>query len=320
MKSIVFLIILCGINCFAESAWEFVEAKGEPIARHEAAFIEFEGKFYLLGGRGIRPVSIYSPEENAWTEGAPPPLEVHHFQPIVYEDRILMICGFRGRWPREDPMERILSYVPATDSWEWGAGIPAARRRGSAGVALVGDKIYIVGGIINGHVDGHVNWFDEYSPETGEWKSLPLAPHKRDHFQVGYLDGKLYAAGGRRSSIKPGESFELVVPKVDVYDFTSGTWSTLEDPLPTPRAGSFTMVLDPKVLVAGGESGRQVAAHNEVEAYDTSQEVWVTLPALQRGRHGTGIFLHNNYLYTCSGCGNRGGDPELTSMERLEVE
>ncbi len=300
--------------------WETMDTIGEPVARHEAAFVEFEGEFYLLGGRGIRPVSIYSPETNSWREGSPPPVEVHHFQPIVYKDRILMIGAFTGGWPRETPLDRVIAYVPGADSWEWGAGIPAARRRGASGVALVDEKIYIVGGIVNGHVDGHVDWFDEYSPESGEWKILPRAPHKRDHFQVGVLDGKLYAVGGRLSSIKPGVSFSDVVPEVDVYDFERGEWSVLKTLIPTPRAGSFTMTFDSKVVVAGGESGAQVQAHDEVEAYDTRTERWTSLPSLQRGRHGTGIFLFGGHLYTCSGCGNRGGSPELTSMERFKIE
>ena len=35
-----------------------------------------------------------------------------------------------------------------------------------------------------GHAGGFVNWLDEYNPTTGEWKSLPDAPHARDHFHA----------------------------------------------------------------------------------------------------------------------------------------
>lgn len=304
---------------YATAEWETVDTIGEPVARHEAAFIEFEGKFYLLGGRGIRPVSIYSPITNTWRKGTPPPLEVHHFQPVVYGDRILMIGAFTGKYPGETPIERVIAYVPASDTWVWGTEIPAERRRGAAGATVVDGKIHIVGGIVNGHIGGYVNWFDVFDPDTNTWTQLPDAPHRRDHFQSVYLNGKLYAAGGRRSSQGTGDNFQLVVPKVDVFDFASGSWSSLAAPLPTPRAGSFTMILKDSVVVLGGESGAQKKAHNEVEAYDTKTDVWRRLPDLQQGRHGTGAFRFDSHIYTCSGCGNRGGSPELTSMERFKI-
>ncbi|MEL7006088.1 MAG: DUF5060 domain-containing protein, partial [Bacteroidota bacterium] len=39
----------------------------------------------------------------------------------------------------------------------------------------------------------------------------------------------------------------------------------------------------------------------------------------KRGRHGTGFAQVGDYLYTASGCGNRGGEPELFSIERLKL-
>ena len=33
------------------AAWQTVETRGGPVARHECAFVEMDGKFYLLGGR-----------------------------------------------------------------------------------------------------------------------------------------------------------------------------------------------------------------------------------------------------------------------------
>ena len=46
------------------SKWELIKPTGEPVARHEAAFVEVGGKFYLIGGRRMNPVSIYDPATN----------------------------------------------------------------------------------------------------------------------------------------------------------------------------------------------------------------------------------------------------------------
>lgn len=299
--------------------WKTLETKGEPAARHEAAFVEFNGEFYLMGGRRIQHVSVYNPETSIWRKASKPPIEFHHFQPVMHNDKILIICAMTGRFPNEIGLDRILIYDPAADAWSWGGEIPKARRRGAAGVVVVDDQIYVACGIVNGHMGGYVKWFDRYDPATGEWTILLDAPNKRDHFQCAYLDGKIYAAGGRTTSKETNQLFDLVVPEVDVYDLASGKWDTLPEDLPTPRAGNSTATIGNDVVVAGGESMAQKQAHSEVEAWDTEAECWHNYPSLNRGRHGTSLILHNNFIYTCSGSGNRGGSPELKSIERLEV-
>ena len=69
--------------------WQSVTSEDgtEPIARHEAAFVQVGDKFYLLGGRDIRPVSIYHTQTKSWSQGLKPPIELHHFQPVVFEDK-----------------------------------------------------------------------------------------------------------------------------------------------------------------------------------------------------------------------------------------
>lgn len=302
-----------------EASWETIDDKGAPMPRHEAAFVEFEGEFYLLGGRRVQTVSIYNPATNEWRQGAKPPMTVHHFQPVVYNDQILLICAMTRGFPKEVGLERILIYDPKEDAWSWGDPIPEDRQRGSAGVVVLDDKIYVVGGIVRGHLGGYIPWTDRYDPKTGEWEVLPDAPHARDHFQSAVVDGKIYAAGGRRTSHETGQVFDLVVPQVDVFDPATETWATLPEDLPTPRAGNSTFAYDCRVVVAGGESMAQGRAHDEVEAWHVYNENWEIWPAMNRGRHGTGHLLHNNYIYTCSGSGGRGGGPELESLERLPL-
>lgn len=42
---------------------------------------------------------------------------------------------------------------------------------------------------------------------------------------------------------------------------------------------------------------------------------WTTLNPLSRGRHGSQLIYYNKNIYVASGSGNKGGSPELTSME-----
>ena len=301
--------------------WQIIDTEGTPHPRHEAGFVECANKLYLLGGRGIKPVDIYDPETNAWSHGAEPPIELHHFQPVVWENEIWVVGAMTGPFPRETALPHIMIYSPRTDTWRRGPEIPEARRRGAAGAIIRGGRLFMVCGIRNGHWDGWVSWLDSYDFSTGQWQVLPDAPRARDHFQAVAIDGALYAVAGRRSSVSTRQSFELTIAEVDRYDFATQTWKTLPtgSNLPTPRAGNSAFAWGKDVLVAGGESGKQQAAHDEVEALDTVSGRWRALPPLARGRHGTGLAALDGVLYTCSGCGNRGGAPELDSLEKLSL-
>jgi len=278
------------------------------------------GKVYLLGGRGLKPVNEYDPKTNRWNSLSVPPIELHHFQAVSYKDEVYILGALTGGYPHELPVPNIYIFNPAKNEWRKGAEIPEARRRGSAGVFVLNNKIYLVCGITDGHWDGHVTWFDEYDPATGKWTVLTDAPRARDHVQVAVLDNKLYVAGGRLSTARTGNVLNTCVKETDVYDFKSGQWSTLDavNNIPTLRAGNTTVVFDNKILLIGGESDAHEVAHNETEAFNPKTNQWEKLPTLIVGRHGTQGVVLNKKVYIASGSGNRGGGPELDEMEILE--
>lgn len=301
-----------------DARWSAVEASaGTPAARHENAFVAVQGQLYLVGGRDQRPLDIYDPVTGRWHQGAPPPLEIHHVQALAHAGRLYILGAFTGGFPEEQPLTHVLVYDPAGDRWSQGPEVPAHRRRGAAGVVAHDGLIYLVGGNTRGHMSGYVPWLDAFDPATGQWTELADAPHARDHFHAVVMGGLLYAAGGRRTSHDTGDTLSLTIPQVDVYDFASGRWSTLDAPLPTPRAGAGAVAFDGSLVVMGGESARQVPAHAEVEAYDPASGRWSTLAPLPRGRHGTQATLLGDTVHVAAGSGDRGGGPELDDHLQL---
>lgn len=109
------------------------ECKGVPHCRHENVFAAFEGKLCLFGGRRIQAVDIYDPDTNEWTSASAPPMEIHHFQPVIFGNQIWLVGTMTGEFPRGTPLDRVLIYTPDTDEWSFGPEIPAPRRRGAAG-------------------------------------------------------------------------------------------------------------------------------------------------------------------------------------------
>ncbi|SMP58690.1 Galactose oxidase, central domain [Neorhodopirellula lusitana] len=300
--------------------WQPVATNGKPHKRHEAGMIQCDGKMYLIGGRRIQPVDVFDPQTLTWTQAAAPPIEVHHVQPVVWDHRIWLAGAMTGRYPRETAVDRVLIYDPREDSWTWGPEIPKSRRRGGAGAVIDNGSLYLVCGIQNGHWDGCVSWVDRLDLATNQWHQLADAPHVRDHFQAAVIHGKLYAAGGRKTSGSTKEVFNLTIPQVDVFDLQSQAWTTLPESsnLPAPRAGCFAFELGDELLIAGGESTAKMA-HGQIHALDTNSHQWRTMSVFSQGRHGTGIGRFEDSLFTAAGAGSRGGSKELDSTEVLRL-
>ncbi len=304
----------------AVDTWTTLSPTGSPTQRHEAAFVELNGRFYLMGGRRVNPVDVYDPAANTWTANDDSPIELHHFQAVSFRGLIYLTGAMTGGYPGEPPIDNILIYNPASDTWFEGPEFPAARRRGGAGSAVYQDKIYVVGGQLSGHVSGTNGWVDEYDPETGIWTPQPSdMPNPRDHIQVSVVGDKLYAAGGRAST-QAGSVFGGTVQAVDMYDFNTGNWTTLANNIPTERAGAPAVGFNGSVYVMGGESTSQTPAHSETEAMDVDTDLWATMAPLNQGRHGTQGIVYDGQIYVASGSGNRGGGPELTSAECYSLD
>ncbi len=301
--------------------WEIID-KGNLTARHENSFVKYKNKFYLIGGRRDKPVEEYDPVENKWRKLSKPPLEIHHFHAVTVDESIYIVGAMTGGYPYEDPLENIYIYRPDEDEWTKGPEIPEDRRRGSCGTVYYKGKIYMVGGIIDGHNEGLVSWFDCYDLASDTWKVLEDCPRGRDHFPAIVVDDKLYAIGGRDTSYHTednfGAFFDATIREVDCYDFNNNQWQTLSEKLPVGTAAGGIANINDTIYYFGGESN-QDTAHNETQCLDINTLKWHLDAPLQRGRHGTQAVVYDDSIYIASGSGNRGGAPELSSMEKYSI-
>ena len=293
-------------------------------ARHENSFVQAGDKFYLMGGReSAQTIDIYDYTTDTWASLAgSAPFEFNHFQAVTYQGLIWVIGAFQtNAYPNEIPAEFIWMFDPADQVWIQGPQIPVGRRRGSAGLVLYNDKFYVVGGNTDGHDGGFVPWFDEFDPATGQWTPLGNAPRARDHFHAVQIGNSLYVSGGRQSDAGSGNVFEPTIPEVDVYNFTSGTWSTLPagQNIPTQRAGAATVNYNGRLLVIGGETGSSTAALDVTEEYDPQSATWRTLGPLNNPRHGTQAIVSGNGIFIAAGSPLRGGGNQK-NMEYLGVD
>ncbi|WP_157805259.1 Kelch repeat-containing protein [Confluentibacter citreus] len=280
-------------------------------ARHECSFVQAGDKFYLLGGReNSRTLDVYNYTSNSWNSLVDSaPMEFNHFQATEYQGLIWVIGAFKtNAFPNETPADFIWVFDPVAQQWIQGPEIPSGRRRGSAGLVVHNDKFYIVGGNTIGHNGGYVPWFDEYDPVSGIWTTLTDAPRSRDHFHAAVIDNKLYAASGRLSG-GPGGTFAPVIAEVDVYNFSTNSWSSLpsEQNLPTPRAAAIVANFENKLVIAGGEVSTNANALDITEIYDPLNQSWSTGASLIHPRHGTQGIVSGNGIFVVAGSPVMGG-------------
>jgi len=310
--------------------WTLKNESENYTARHECSFVQAGDKFYLLGGReNAKTVDIYDYSSNTWTSlSGSLPFEFNHFQAVEYQGLIWVIGAFGDNgFPTEVPEEFIWIFNPATKEWIKGLEIPSERQRGSAGLVVYNDKFYIVGGNSDGHNGGAVAWFDEFDPATGTWTPLVNAPRARDHFHAAVVGDNLYAIGGRLSGGNGG-TFKPVIPEVDVYNFTTATWSTLPSNknLPTPRAAASVVNYDEKLLVIGGEVDNEIVYGENIsgalkitEEYDPITGNWERMEDLNYERHGTQAIVSGMGVFTLAGSPKLGGGTQK-NMEFLGID
>lgn len=323
LLSMLSCLPVCGQETgLSDYRWTTIDAEGDVAGRHENAFVEYKGKFYLIGGRGINPVNVFDPLTNTWTAKGKTPIQMHHFQAVVYEDVIYILGAMTGGYPTEMPLENVWKYHPESDKWEKGPLIPEARRRGAAGAVVYKDKIYMVSGIEFGHTSGTNNYFDSFDPKTGEWEILTKAPHIRDHFSAIVVGDRLYCVGGRNGSVHYenhfGAFFNATVPQVDYYDFNEEKWYTMRETIPFPTAAGGIAAIGNKIIYMGGE-GSQKQAYNQTRCLDLNTGKWSLLSPMNTGRHGSGAIFYRDNIYIAAGSPNKGGG-NMTSIEVFSSE
>jgi N-acetylneuraminic acid mutarotase len=316
-KWILLLPVLIAVTLLAyrsiDGQWTLVPSTNTPTARSECGLAAANGKLYLVGGDGpAMPVEIFDPATSTWTKGATAPSIMHHFQPVGLGDKVYVLDAFSDRnYPNQIPLANAYSYDTKANTWQQLTGLPEGRRRAGAGAAAYKGKLYLVAGILHGHNTGTNGLFDVYDPAKNTWTALPDAPHVRDHSMAVVVKDKLYAIGGRNTSLHDANNFmsffDKVVLEVDCYDFKTGKWSTLAAKLPMGTGGGTCVNLDNKIYYIGGERATATQPNGpQKDVFYLDPETnsqWAAAPSLNKARNGVGGTVLNGKIYIAGGTG-----------------
>lgn len=288
--------------------WELRAALPEG-PRQETAVVALGDEIVVVGGFDENAsfgavVEAYRPSNDSWRRLADVPARLHHANAAVVKGR-LYVLGFLATAFQHDA--RAWVYEAGADRWDPLTSLPPTRARGSAAVAVLDDRIYLIGGLRSA---ASVPDFDVYDPATGVWTPLPPLPRAADHLVAGGIGGRIYAVGGRDGSITGHTT------QVDVYDPQTGVWSA-GPPMPTSRGGMAGAVLGEALYVFGGEGNTGVASgvFEVVERLEPGLNRWTTLAPMAPGRHGTGAASLDGRIYVPGGASVQA----FGAVDRVEV-
>jgi N-acetylneuraminic acid mutarotase len=309
----VILLTTVAFYIIGTGEWKLIPSTNTPQSRSEGGLAATNGKLYLVGGDGpAMPIEIYDPATSSWTKGAVAPSIMHHFQLVALSDKIYVLDAFSDRnYPNQIPLANTYAYDTKANAWQQLAGLPEGRRRGGGGAAVYKGKLYLVGGILHGHNTGTNGMLDVYDPAKNSWAALPDAPHIRDHSMAVVVKDKLYAVGGRNTSLHDANNFmsffDKVVLEVDCYDFKTGKWSKLPANLPMGTGGGTCVNLDDKIFYIGGERATATTPNGpQTDVFYIDPETdkqWTKAPSLNKARNGVGGAVIGHQIYIAGGAG-----------------
>jgi N-acetylneuraminic acid mutarotase len=227
-----------------------------PFPGSDHAAEVFGGKLYLLGGLGAGSegnVQIYDPALNTWSLGAPMPWAGGAVASAKIQGKLYAAGGIVGG----ATVASVAAYDPALNTWSSCASMPAGRNRAAA--ATDGRFLYVFGGATGGGaLSNGSNDVQIYAPLTNSWKwdkdgvsgLAPLPVARSGMGKAVAFQGELFVFGGETLS-GAGAVAGNVYDRVDVYDPVHKSWR-LETAMPNPRHGSYPVLYEGKIYLAGG--------------------------------------------------------------------
>jgi len=214
-------------------------------------------------------------------------------KPRQYHPNAIVVIG--GRSNSNKCPNSVKCYFFKEKQWSIIGDIPDSRV--SSGAAVVGDKVFVVGGWKNEDILSSVFMYDS-SFDT--WtSSVPCLQSGRSGHGVAVLTNRIYAVGGINM-----EGNEL--DTAEVLDVAMGgrtqAWRNIAN-MNTRRRGVAIGVLNGKLLAVGGHDGKRCLS--SVESYDPETDTWSPVADMTVPRYGAGVAVLNGFLYCVGGRSSR---------------
>jgi N-acetylneuraminic acid mutarotase len=192
--------------------------------------------------------------DNSWATKASMPTARAQLGVAVVNGKIYAIGGANNTAAGPTVLSVNEEYDPATNTWTKKEPMPTARH--SFGIAVYENKIYCIGGSINGPMLA-VN--EVYDPATDTWETKTPMPTARAALSANVVTDKIYLIGGNPANTTN-----------EAYDPYTDSWTTKAE-IPTGAVYAQSAVVKNKIFLFGGLSSRD---SNQI--YDPETNTWTS--------------------------------------------
>lgn len=253
-----------------------------------------------------------------WADGPAMSLRRQETGAARIGNAVYVVGGLLQTFPPTTPTDTVEVLDLLTGQWSFAPPMPQALDH--AAVAVVGGKLYVIGG----YAGDFVARTEVYvlDPGTGQWSSAASLPAPRGAASAVTVGGRVYVFGGTgaagqatntsfeydpaanvwrqraamptarehltaavaggRAYVVGGRAGGVSKAANERYDPASNTWTVLA-PMPTARSAMGTAALFGRIYAAGGETP---VLHAVTESYDPARNRWTTLAPMRLPRHG----------------------------------
>jgi N-acetylneuraminic acid mutarotase len=303
---------------FSDSA-SWVPGDSLPAPLGEVSGGVIGDRLYLVG-QGSQWTLALDLRSGRWEEAtrhAVRPATGHHHGAEVWRGRLYLFGGLgRGQGT-------VQIYDPALDAWRLGPAMPFAA--GSSATALIGNQVYVAGGIVD---DTTTRMAARFDLEREVWSPIAPMPLARNHAAAGTDGARLFVFGGRGPGSGDANMPANGFAEAQIYDPATDRWTASDGrpgspaPLPQARGGMGKAAYsNGEFWVFGGETLDGAGAGPEgtyarVDVYDPRTDRWRAAPRMPTPRHGIFPLAADGRIYLLGG-GVHSGQSASTVAEIL---
>jgi len=177
---------------------------------------------------------------------------------------------------------------PVAGQERWQQREDLKHARAGAAIAVVGNQIYVVGGLGR---NGPINSVEKFDATTNSWIGLPPKPTAVTDARAAVLGGKIYVPGGCDLSGMP-------ISDMEVYDPIGNVWARMQ-PLPTGVCRYALTVFEGRIILTGGWDGFEFV--NSALSFNPATNSWTELTPMPSPRGGHGASAAGGSIFVFGG-------------------
>lgn len=192
-----------------------------------------------------------------------------------------------GGWSGGSPTNFIETYDTRADRWVKVEEVDPTGPRAYHGTAVVGFKIYVIGGFDGMDYFNSCRCFDAVEKT---WKEIAPMHARRCYVSTAVLDDLIYAMGGYDGHHRQNTA--------EKYDYKSNQWSLIA-PMNMQRSDASACNLNGKIYITGGFNGQECM--HSAEVYDPEINQWSLISPMRSRRSGVSCIAYHGQVYVIGG-------------------